>query len=141
MLDFGSALELPGGMPPAFGGLIAALLGEDLAQVERQLRDGGFVKPGRTVDVAALADYMSPFTVPAAHERFRFTRAWLRGEFARANDPRNPDFAVALQLDLPAEHLFTHRVWLGMVGVLCSLEAEVPVRPVLERWLPGFAQR
>ncbi len=25
-----------------------------------------------------------------------------------------------------------------MVGVLCQLEAEVPVRPVLERWLPGF---
>jgi hypothetical protein len=24
------------------------------------------------------------------------------------------------------------------VGVLCQLEAEVPVRPVLERWLPGF---
>jgi hypothetical protein len=26
-----------------------------------------------------------------------------------------------------------------MVGVLCQLEAEVAVRPVLDRWLPGFA--
>ena len=58
--------------------------------------------------------------------------------YARINDPRNPDFAVALQLRMPAEHLFTHRVWLGMVGVLCQLEATVPVAPVLRRWLPGF---
>jgi hypothetical protein len=27
-----------------------------------------------------------------------------------------------------------------MVGVLCQLEAEVPVRSVLEEFLPGFAQ-
>ena len=97
------------------------------------------MRPGRRLDVPALVDVMAPFTVPAAHERFRFSRAWLRHEFSRVNDPRNPDLAVAMQLDLPAEHLFTHRVWLGMVGVLCSLEAEVPVRPVLQRWLPGFA--
>jgi hypothetical protein len=82
---------------------------------------------------------MSPFSVPARHETFRFSREWLRGEFARVNDPRNPEFGVALKLDLPAEHLFTHRVWLGMVGVLCQLEATVPVRSVLQRWLPGFA--
>ena len=83
------------------------------------------MRPGVEVDVAKLVDYMSPFTVPARYERFRFTRDWLRGEFARVNDPRNPEFGVALKLDLPAEHLFTHRVWLGMVGVLCQLEAEV----------------
>ena len=81
---------------------------------------------------------MAPFTVPARCERFRFSRAWLRGEFGRVGDPRDPDFAVALQLTLPAEHLFTHRVWLGMVGVLCQLEAEVPVGPVLREFLPGF---
>ena len=47
-------------------------------------------------------------------------------------------FAVALQLTIPPEQLFTHRVWLGIVGVLSQLEAEVPVRPELRRWLPGF---
>jgi len=26
-----------------------------------------------------------------------------------------------------------------MVGVLCQLEATVPVRAVLDRWLPGFS--
>lgn len=137
VLDFGSSLELPE-MPATFGRLIAALLQDDPAQVLLRLQEQGFVRPGVQVDVAKLVDYMSPFSVPARHERFTFTREWLRGEFARVNDPRNPEFGVALTLDLPAEHLFTHRVWLGMVGVLCQLEATVPVRPVLQRWLPGF---
>ena len=137
VLDFGSTLELPS-MPTTFGRLLSALLGDDPDEVLRRLREEGFVRPGVEVDVAKLVDYMSPFTVPARYERFRFTRDWLRGEFARVNDPRNPEFGVALKLDLPAEHLFTHRVWLGMVGVLCQLEAEVPVRPVLEEHLPGF---
>jgi predicted unusual protein kinase regulating ubiquinone biosynthesis (AarF/ABC1/UbiB family) len=137
VLDFGSSLELPS-MPTTFGRLISALLGDDPDEVLRRLREERFVRPGVQVDVAKLVDYMAPFTVPARHEQFRFSRDWLRGEFARVNDPRNPEFGVALKLDLPAEHLFTHRVWLGMVGVLCQLEAEVPVRPVLREFLPGF---
>jgi predicted unusual protein kinase regulating ubiquinone biosynthesis (AarF/ABC1/UbiB family) len=138
VLDFGSALEMPEGMPPTFGRLIGALLSADPDEIARRLREEGFVRPGRSVDVVKLASYMAPFTIPARHEEFRFTRDWLRGEFGRVNDPRNPDFAVALQLTLPAEHLFTHRVWLGMVGVLCQLEATVPIRSVLQRWLPEF---
>ena len=138
VLDFGSSLQLPGGMPATFGRLLRALLSDDPEQVLARLREERFVRPGVHVEVDKLMDYMGPFSVPARTASFRFTREWLRSEFGRVNDPRNPDFAVALALDLPAEHLFTHRVWLGMVGVLCQLEAEVPVRPVLERWLPGF---
>jgi predicted unusual protein kinase regulating ubiquinone biosynthesis (AarF/ABC1/UbiB family) len=138
VLDFGSSLEMPGGMPATFGRLIGALLGDDPDEVLRRLRQEGFVRPGVVVEVDKLVDSMSPFTEPARHEVFRFSRAWLHREFGRVNDPRNPDFGVALKLDLPAEHLFTHRVWLGMVGVLCQLEAELPVAAVLRRWLPGF---
>ncbi|MFN2522553.1 MAG: AarF/UbiB family protein, partial [Mycobacteriales bacterium] len=137
VLDFGSTLELPG-MPATFGRLIAALLDRDPDLVLRRLQEEGFVRPGVRLDVEKLIDYMAPFSEPARHEMFRFTRSWLRSEFTRANDPRDPDFGVAMKLTLPAEHLFTHRVWLGMVGVLCQLEATVPVRPVLRRWLPGF---
>jgi len=139
VLDFGSTLALPG-MPATFGRLIAALLADDPAEVLARLREDGFLREGVDVDVRALVDYMAPFSVPARHEEFRFSRDWLRSEFGRVNDPRSPDFAVALSLTLPAEHLFTHRVWLGMVGVLCALEATVPVRPVLSRWLPGFSR-
>lgn|GEM_PF-5231950 len=45
---------------------------------------------------------------------------------------------MALQLRMPAERLFTHRVWLGMVGVLCQLEASVEVAPVLAQVAAGL---
>ena len=138
VLDFGSALAMPEGMPPTFGRLISVLMTGDDDTVLTGLTEAGFVRPGHTVDTRKLRDYLAPFTEPARHEQFTYSRAWLKGQFARVNDPRNPEFAVALQLNLPAEHLFTHRVWLGLVGVLCQLGATVPVGPELRRWLPGF---
>jgi hypothetical protein len=32
-----------------------------------------------------------------------------------------------------------HRTWIGSIGVLCQLEAELPFRAILEEALPGFA--
>jgi predicted unusual protein kinase regulating ubiquinone biosynthesis (AarF/ABC1/UbiB family) len=138
VLDFGSSLEMPDGMPKTFGRLITVLRRGDHDEMLRGLREEGFVRPGSSVDPDKLADYLAPFTTPAGHEVFTFSREWLRSQFARVNDPRNPEFGVALQLTMPPEHLFTHRVWLGCVGVLSQLEATVAVRPEIERWLPGF---
>lgn len=140
VLDFGSSLAMPHGMPSAFGRLMRIMQASEAQSVLAGLRVEGFIKPGRTVDAAKLVDYLAPFSEPARHEQFTFTREWLRTEFSRVNDPRNPEFAVALQLDIPASLLFTHRVWLGVIGVLSQLGATVPVRPELERWLPGFSQ-
>lgn len=140
VLDFGSVLVTPGGLPQTFGRLIAGMLVGDEGAVERRLRQDGFIRPGRTLDVTKLADYLAPFTEPARHERFTFSREWLRGTFGTINDPRNPDFAVAMQMNMPAEQLFTHRVWLGLVGVLSGLNATVTVRSELQRYLPGFAE-
>ena len=119
--------------------MIGALLAGNTHHIEQRLRSDGFIKPGKTLEVDKLIDYMSPFTEPARHETFSFSPEWLRAEFTRNNDPRNPDFAVALKLNMPAELLFTHRVWLGVVGVLSGLRANVPVRPELLKHLPGFA--
>ncbi len=138
VLDFGSCLALPGGLPRTFGRLITALLAGGDADVLRALREEGLVRPGASLEVDKLRDYLAPFSEPARHETFTYSRAWLKGQFARVNDPRNPEFAVALQLTIPAEQLFTHRVWLGIVGVLAQLEATVPVRPEVRRWLPGY---
>jgi predicted unusual protein kinase regulating ubiquinone biosynthesis (AarF/ABC1/UbiB family) len=139
VFDFGSSLHLPDGLPPSFGRLIAALTCGGPDEVDAALRQAGLVREGQALDVAKLMDYLAPFSEPARHEMFRYSRSWLREEFGRVNDPRNPDFATALQLTIPPEQLFTHRVWLGVVGVLCQLEAQVPVRAELARLLPGFA--
>lgn len=138
VLDFGSTLSLPGGMPPTFGRLISALLAGDPAAVGARLRAEGLLDPTTPVDLVRLTDYLSPFTIPAAHDRWSYSPEWLREQFGRLGDPRDPDFGVALRLRLPAEHLFTQRVWLAVVGILCRLRATVPVAPELVRWLPGF---
>lgn len=139
VLDFGSVLSTPGGLPQTFGRLIAGMLVGDDRAVERRLGEDGFIRPGRTLDVTKLAAYLAPFTEPARHETFTYSREWLRSTFGTINDPRNPDFAVALQMNMPAEQLFTHRVWLGLVGVLSGLNATVAVRSELISYLPGFA--
>ena len=139
VLDFGSTMELPDGLPATFGSLISALTSEDADQAERSLREQGLLRRGTRRDVVKLMDYLAPFTEPARHEEFAFSREWLHQVFARAHDPRNPDFIVAMKLSLPAEQLFTHRVWLGIVGVLSGLQARVPVAPELRAHLPGFA--
>lgn len=140
VLDFGSVLVLPDGLPASFGGLIGGMLAGNPAAVERRLRSDGFIRPGRSIEIDKLVDYLSPFTEPAGHEFFHYRREWLREQFSRANDPRNPDFAVAMKLNLPAEQLFTYRVWLGLTGVLSGLDATVPVRSELMAHLPGFAE-
>lgn len=143
VLDFGSTLALPGGMPPTFGRLIAALLvGDPSAVGARLVADGlldrRLLEPRAHGDLVRLTDYLAPFTVPAAHESWTYSPEWLHSQFSRLGDPRDPDFGVALRLRLPAEQLFTQRVWLAVIGVLCQLRATVPVAPELRRWLPGF---
>jgi predicted unusual protein kinase regulating ubiquinone biosynthesis (AarF/ABC1/UbiB family) len=138
VLDFGSALPMPGGLPATFGRLVTVLGRGDPEAVLAGLREEGFLRPGVHLEVDKLIDYLAPLTAPSRHETFHFTRDWLRGEFSRVNDPRNPEFGVALRLSLPPEHLFTHRVWLGIVGVLAQLDATVAIRAELTRWLVGF---
>ena len=139
VLDFGSVLPMPHGMPGTFGRLIAALLHGDDVAVLRRLGAEGFLRPGRTVDTRKLRDYLAPFTEPAAHEEFTYSRTWLKSQFGRVNDPRNPDFAVALAAEPPGR-ASVHPSGLARPrrGPLSSLGATVPVAPELRRWLPGF---
>lgn len=138
ILDFGAVAHLPDGLPPSIGALLRIAMSGDAATVLDGLRAEGFVKPNIQVDAQALLDYLDPFVEPAKRPTFTYSRSWLRGQFTRLNDPRNPDFAIGLKINLPASYLLIHRVWLGGIGVLCQLGAEVPVRAELERWVPGF---
>jgi hypothetical protein len=105
------------------------------------LRDEGFVKPHIRIDPEDLRDYLSPFIDPARHERFTFSRAWMREQFQRINDPREPGYTMTLKLNLPPSYLLIHRVWIGGIGVLCQLGATAPFREILEDALPGFAEK
>jgi predicted unusual protein kinase regulating ubiquinone biosynthesis (AarF/ABC1/UbiB family) len=141
VLDFGATAKLPGGMPRSVGRLIAIALRGDAATVLEGLRQEGFLRPGIQLDPERLLEYLEPFIEPARHEEFHYSREWLRGLFGQVSDPRNPDFSIGLKLNLPPQYALIHRVWLGATGVTCQLDARVPVRAEIERWVPGFADR
>src|SRR6201999_4176332 len=49
------------------------------------------------------------------------------------------DFRTLRTLNLPPSYLLIHRVSSGTFGVMCQLDATVPLRGIAERWQPGFA--
>ncbi|MDP1877602.1 MAG: AarF/ABC1/UbiB kinase family protein [Actinomycetota bacterium] len=138
VLDFGAVAELPGGLPDAMGTLLRIALSGEADTVIAGLRAEGFIKAKVDVDPEQVLAYLDPFVEPARHETFHFSRAWMRGQFARMNDMRNPDFTIGLKLNLPPSYALIHRVWLGCVGVMCQLDATVPMRAELEQWVPTF---
>ena len=140
VFDFGAVAVLPDGLPPAMGSLLRIAQSGDAETVMQGLRQEGFLLPHVDVDPQQLLNYLDPFVEPARHEYFHFNREWLRGQFTRINDFRNPDFTVGLKINLPPSYALIHRVWLGSIGVLCQLDATVPVRGEVERWVPDFVE-
>jgi predicted unusual protein kinase regulating ubiquinone biosynthesis (AarF/ABC1/UbiB family) len=139
VVDYGAVSRLPEGLPPSIGQLMRRALDGDVEAMVDGLRDEGFLKPHIRVEAAELYDYLAPFLEPAAVERFKFNREWMREQFSRINDPRRPGYTIGLKLNLPPSYLLIHRVWIGGIGVLSQLDCEAPFRAELESWLPGFA--
>ena len=48
------------------------------------------------IDADQLRAYLGPFIEPASVEKFRFSRAWMREQFRRVNDPRGDAYAAML---------------------------------------------
>jgi predicted unusual protein kinase regulating ubiquinone biosynthesis (AarF/ABC1/UbiB family) len=141
VVDYGAVARLPErSLPHSIGRLIRIAMRDDYADVLDGLREEGFVKPNISINPDELRDYLSPFVEPARDETFQFSRAWMRRQFQRLNDPRQPGSTLALRLNLPPSYLLIHRVWLGSIGVLCQLEANLPFRAILTDALPGFAE-
>lgn len=138
VLDFGAVARLPEGFPPAMGQLLAIAMTGDAEQVIEVMRSQNFILPDVEISPTAVLNYLSPFTEPAKTDTFEFTRDWMREQFGRVNDPRNPDFSTGLKLNLPPQYVLVHRVWLGCIGVLSQLNAQVAVRGEIERSMPGF---
>jgi len=140
VLDFGAVARLPERqLPNAMGTLIRIARDAKVDQLVAGLREEGFIKDNVKVEPELVLDYLAPFIEPARVERFRFSRKWMREQFERINNPREPSFTIATKLNLPSSYLLIHRTWLGGIGVLSQLEAEAPFRAILEDNLPGFA--
>jgi predicted unusual protein kinase regulating ubiquinone biosynthesis (AarF/ABC1/UbiB family) len=139
ILDYGAVARLPeSGFPRSLGRLSRISLMDDYDAVVAQLRIEGFIRPNIRVRAEELKAYLGPFVDPARAETFRFSRAYMREQLQRLQDPAQPETQIAFRLNLPTEYLLIHRTLTGGVGVLCQLEAEVPFRTILEELMPGF---
>ncbi len=141
VLDYGAVARLPErNLPEAMGSLIRLAALDDAEQLIEGLRREGFIKENIKIEPDMLMDYLSPLVEPTRQETFRFSREWMREQFARINNPREPAYAVAIKLNLPPSYMLIHRTWVGGIGVLSQLEAEAPFRAILQEFLPGFAE-
>jgi hypothetical protein len=112
---------------------------ERSAELLELLRSEGFVRPGMQLRAEDVLAYLGPFADPVRTETFHFTRAWMQAQAERVGDFSGPDFRTGRALNLPPSYLLIHRVSTGTFGVLCQLDATVPLRKITQRWQPGFA--
>ncbi len=108
----------------------------DIASVEDDLREHGFLRPGISVDLNQLHAFLAPLAEPSRGDTFAFSREWMRGETARMTSVRPAN--VARRLNLPPSYVLIHRVSTAGIGVLCQLECEGPFRAEVLRWIPGY---
>ncbi|MBV9140032.1 MAG: AarF/ABC1/UbiB kinase family protein [Pseudonocardiales bacterium] len=139
VLDFGAAAKLPGGAPRTLGVAIRLAVEERSEELLELLRSAGFVRPGMPLRAEDVLAYLGPFADPLRTETFHFTRAWMQAQAERVGDFSSPDFRTGRALNLPPSYLLIHRVSTGTFGVLCQLDATVPLRGIAQRWQPGFA--
>src|SRR5712691_3017506 len=137
VLDFGATDRLPDGLPPIFGKMLWLVHNDgDIAIVEADLRELGFLRPGITVDLAALKAYLAPLADPSKQDSFTFSREWMREQTSRVADLRGQN--IGRLLNLPPSYILIHRVSTAGIGVLCQLEASAPFRAEVLRWIPGY---
>ena len=140
VLDYGAVARLPErNLPEAMGTLIRLCADNNGQALLVELRREGFLKPSINLDPDHVIDYLAPFVEPTKVERFRFSRAWMRQQFERLNNPKEPAYTVAIKLNLPPSYLLLHRTCVGGIGVMSQLEAEAPFHAILAEYLPGFA--
>jgi len=139
VLDFGATAKLPGGPPRTLGIATRLAVEERSEELLELLRSEGFVRPGMQLLAEDVLAYLSPFADPVRTETFHFTRAWMQAQAERVGDFSGPDFRTGRALNLPPSYLLIHRVSTGSFGVLCQLDATVPLRGIAQRWQPGLA--
>jgi predicted unusual protein kinase regulating ubiquinone biosynthesis (AarF/ABC1/UbiB family) len=136
VIDFGAVARLPEGLPRPLSEMVRLAMEDRPAELLALLRNHGFVRPGSPLGGEEALAYLAPFAEPLRTESFRFDRRWLQLQAERVGDLRRPEFRTGRELNLPPQYLLVHRVTMGTLGVLCQLDADVPLRGIVQHWQP-----
>lgn len=141
VIDFGAVAQLPHGLPEAHGRMMRLALEGQSCELLDLLREEQFIRADARQQPEAehVYAYLAPFVEPLQEETFHFTRRWMQKQAMRVSNMRGQDFRTGRSLNLPPQYLLLHRVLGGSTGILCQLDAELPVRELITRWQPGFA--
>jgi predicted unusual protein kinase regulating ubiquinone biosynthesis (AarF/ABC1/UbiB family) len=137
ILDFGAVARLPEGLPRPLSVMTRLAMQNRPDDLVTLMRKEGFLLPGSALTGPDLIAYLAPFAEPLRTETFHFTRRWLQRQAERVGDVRSTNFDVGRRLNLPPQYLLVHRVSMGTLGVLCQLDACVPLRSIVARWNPA----
>jgi predicted unusual protein kinase regulating ubiquinone biosynthesis (AarF/ABC1/UbiB family) len=136
VLDYGAVARLPDGLPRPLSIMVRLALENKPSELLQLLRDNGFLRAGSPLAAEEAVQYLAPFTEPLRTESFHFNRRWLQRQAERVGDLRRPEFRTGRELNLPPQYLLVHRVTMGTLGVLCQLDADVPLRGIVQHWQP-----
>jgi predicted unusual protein kinase regulating ubiquinone biosynthesis (AarF/ABC1/UbiB family) len=136
VIDYGAVARLPDGLPRPLSEMVRLAMEDRPEELLELLRDHGFVRPGSPLGGEEALAYLAPFAEPLRTESFRFNRRWLQHQAERVGDLRSPEFRTGRELNLPPQYLLVHRVTMGTLGVLCQLDADVPLRGIVGHWQP-----
>lgn len=134
VLDFGSSEPLSR-WPPLLRAILTAGRDQDVQLLHDRVVSANLIEPD-TIDPLKLAQVLDPWMAPLRVEHFEFTRSWLLSHAKAWSDPRSDESRLQRKVRIPTRHLLVQRVAFGLLGVLTSLHATVPVRHEAETWIP-----
>ncbi len=137
VLDFGSTEAMPNQWPAPLGPILVAGRDRKALSLHRLAEGAGLLRPEK-VTPDALLELLDPYFEPLRSPAHTFSRAWMQTQALRASDPRSAASRTQRSLSVPPRHLLVQRVAFGLLCVLCSLGATVPVHDEAQRWLPGY---
>nr|WP_245549898.1 AarF/ABC1/UbiB kinase family protein [Gordonia effusa] len=143
IIDFGASIEIPGGFPEYFGELVRLGLNEDYDGVVEVLRREKFLKPNAPIDYGPPLRIWGPLIEQLKTGSIHVSRDLLQDYVGRAMKVENMSVSNALAFSLPdndtEQFPMLGRVGAGIIGICAQLGVTVEYRPLLERWLSGYA--
>ena len=137
MLDFGAVARLPDGLPRPLSIMVRLALENRPDDLLALLRARGLRAAGLGDDGPGRASPTSRRSPSRCARRCSgSTGAGCSGRPGAWATCAAPTSAPALELNLPPQYLLVHRVTMGTLGVLCQLDADVPLRGIVRHWQP-----